>query len=196
MKLVPTETQDSTPVMIPTDKTLSEIHGNALALKVPTGIVESIKTMRYELSLLHTQMTKEFGVIPAYLGYAYQALNDAEQFLKKVLAGDEDFTPVPPKAELTVEDTTVVSDSIVVPSKLEDVHYMQEWSSAFFFPKLREYVKRKDIEVDIKGSVKEETIWISFGITVEGKAAVEYDTSFKAGDKILLLDLASFIDSL
>lgn len=170
---------------------------NTIASKVPAGILESLKAIRHEIALLHSHSVKEFGMIPSFLGGAYQAIGDAEDFLKNVTNGKEEFTPVPKKPEVLEADKVTADSMIKVPSNLKDIPYMQEWAGTFFFPALREMTTRKDVEVDLRAEQSsKKKLHLVISVTLPNEPALLLPVKFRANDVIDLAVLATSIDAL
>lgn len=171
---------------------------STIATRIPSGMIESLKATRHEIALIHSQVIKDFDMVPAFLSGAYQALEDAENFLKNVANGKEELTPVPPKPVIKEDDKVADDFTIKVPSNLKDIPYMQEWSGSFFFPRLRELVARKDVEVDLRGetSKNKKNIQLALSVTLPNASIITMPTKYKANSVINLLDLAKSIDAL
>lgn len=167
-----------------------------LAEMLPVGMIDGLKAIRHEIALLHAQVVKDHGMIPSFLGGAYTAIDDAENFLKNVANGKEEFTPVPKKPVLREEDTVVVFGVVKVPSNLHDIPYMQEWAGNFFFPKLREMTSRKDVEVDIRADRVKKKLHLVISVTLPNEPAVLLPGSYAANSKIDLVAVAKSIDAL
>jgi len=198
LKVVPTEIEsnDAAPeTTTEAEKPTVDLPSSA-AMRLPIGVVESLKSIRHEIALLHSHFVKEHGQIPSYLGGAYQAVDDAEDFLKRVIGGQEIFTPVPKKPELKDEDKCLYQDTVKVPSNLSDIPYMQEWAGTFFFPELRKLVSRTDVEVNIRADQVKKKLQLAIMVTVEGKPAVILPAKYRANAQVDLKALAKSIDAL
>lgn len=162
--------------------------------------VEGILEMRNYISQLHEKVYKYHGKVCEKLGYAYSALLDAETFLKDVLNGKENFVDPPKMVELDTVDTSVrTSDTtgetyVSVPSKIEDVKYMQSWFGNVFFPELRKLSDRTDVAIEVSADKDESgALHISFTCEVQGKEKTALTGEFYAGDSINLTALAEEI---
>jgi len=164
--------------------------------KVPAGMIESLKAIRHEIAVMHSHFVKEHGQIPSYLGGAYQAIDDAEDFLRRVTAGQEMFTPVPKKPEVKEADKVTPEWTIKVPSNLSDVPYMQEWAGTCFFPSLREMTVRRDCEASMQADKNKGKLYLRVTVTVQNKPMVVLPTKYKPNSVIDLAALAKSIDAL
>lgn len=167
-----------------------------LAEKLPVGMIDGLKAIRHEIAQLHSFVVKEYNQVPSFLNGAYQAIEDAELFLKNVANGKEEYSPVPAKPTLKPENINIVDGVVKAPANLKDIPYMQEWASTFFFPTLRQLIGRTDIEVDVRGEMtKKKVAQIAIAVTTT-KETVVLDTKFKANDNINMLELAALIKAL
>ena len=197
MNLVPPTSEEyANETTTEAEKSAAPLWANEIAAKLPAGMVESLKAIRHELGLLHAHCVNELGQIPSYLGGAYQAIEDAEGFLKTTASGGELFTPVPKKPEIKEENKLQEDNTIKVPSNLKDIPYMQEWAGTLLFPKLRELTQRKDVEVDMRADEVKRKLQLRFSITVENQPAVLLPGGYKPNSVMDLVAIAKSIDSL
>lgn len=185
------------PSMIPTASVVNPL-AEEVSNMLPEKMLKKIKDLKHEIALIHTRISTEHKLVATYLGYSHSALHDAENFIKKVMQGEEEFTAVPEKPVLSAEDSTVSQAGFVkVPDNLEDMPYMQEWAGGFFFPELRKLVKRIDIEVDIRGEVTpDKIIQLAISVAIVNGINIVLPEKYQASDLINLAVLASVMDEL
>lgn len=178
------------------EKPAVPLWANEIAAKLPAGMVESLKAIRHELGLLHAHCVNELGQIPSYIGGAYQAIDDAEGFLKTVANGGELYTPVPKKPEIKEENKPSTDNTIKVPSNLRDIPYMQEWAGTCVFPKIRELTSRTDVEVYMRAGEVKKKLHLVFSITIANEPAVLLPGRYKPNSVMDLVEIAKSIDAL
>ena len=183
--------------MNPTEEPTAIVSILASKLNANFGMIEGLKNIRHEIALLHSLVIKEHGMVPSYLGGAYTAIDDAENFLKQVANGKEEFTPVPKKPEILEVNKVTHDWTIKVPSNLHDIPYMQEWAGSSFFPNLRDLTVRKDVEVGLQANHHgKKTLSLSVSVTTKDAAPVVLPGKYKANQVIDLVALAKSIDAL
>lgn len=194
MKLVENEEQSSIEKVADNmrEKPVVDLPATAQS-KIPAGMIEGLKNIRHEVASIHGYFTQEHGMAPSFLSGAYTAIEDAETFLKNVANGKEEFSPVPAKPVMKSENVTIVDGIVKAPSNLKDIPYVQEWSSSFFFPTLRQLISRTDVEVEIRGEMtKKKVAQIAIAVTTS-TGTVVLDTKFKANDSINMMELVEAI---